>query len=101
LPLSVRGAWAIFQAAATQYALVVRLADTALIGLLIEGTKSLYHFVEQYRSLRARRTAQMRSSLQRAGIRGPRREDCPFFVECQIRIVNDVGRMLESVGGMQ
>jgi hypothetical protein len=71
-----------------------------VVRLVVQRAESLDYVVEKDRSLPARSATQMGSSLNRAGVRGPRSENGPLFVKRQIRIVDDVRWMLECLGGM-
>jgi hypothetical protein len=75
----------------------------ALIGearLAVESPQRIHDLVEAYRRA-ARSRAQRRSRLHRAGVGGPRGEDCPLLVERQVGIVDDVGGTFKGLRRMQ
>jgi hypothetical protein len=66
-------------------------------GLLVQRPQRVDHVVETHRVLGSGCLPQSWSSLDRAGIRGPRGEDGALLVERQVGILDDTPWML--VGG--
>jgi hypothetical protein len=94
------GRRAMLEATATEDPAIAGTIGCLIIRLVVQRAESLDYVLENDRSLPARSATQMRSSLHRAGVRGPRSENGPLFVERQIRIVDDVRWMVECLGGM-
>jgi len=70
------------------------------VGLLVQRRQRFHDFVEANRRT-AGIGAKLRRCLHGTGIGRPRREDRALFVERQLGIIDDLGRVTERLRGMQ
>jgi hypothetical protein len=90
-----------FVAGAPQQASIAATVATLLIGQMVEGAQCIHDLFIRDRPLAGRSAAQCWSRLERTGVGGPGRQNGALFVEGEIGVADDVGRVFERLGWVQ